>query len=82
MNYIILYYYYIIEKKNKNKTKNTDPGILLFLLYGGTLPYGHLVATFFWLPGKNRHTFSCKKALVNTATPLIRRIFLAQWWPY
>ena len=22
---------------------------------------------FFWLPGKNHHTFSCKKTLVNTA---------------
>ena len=40
---------YRIEKKKqkKNKTRNTDPGILLFLLYFGTLPYGHLVATFF-----------------------------------
>ena len=29
-----------------------------------------------WPPGKNRHTFSCKKPL------LIRPIFLAHWWPY
>ena len=26
-----------------------------------------LTATFFWLPGKNRHIFSCKKTLVNKA---------------
>ena len=45
--------------------------------YSETLPYGHLVitATFFWPPGKNHHTFSCKKTLINTATPLIRLIF-------
>ena len=31
--------------------------------------YGHLAitATLFWPPGKNRHTFPCKKTLVNTA---------------
>ena len=33
--------------------------------------YGH----FFWPPGKNRHTFSCKNTLVSTPTPLIRPIF-------
>ena len=31
--------------------------------YSGNSPYGH----FFWLPGKNRHIFSCKKTLVNKA---------------
>ena len=42
-----------------------------------TLVNGQLVTTrhFFWRPGKNRHTFSCKKKnLVNKATPLIRPI--------
>ena len=37
--------------------------------------YGHCTLP----PGKNRHTFSCKKkTLVNTATPLIRQNF---FWP-
>ena len=37
------------------------------------LLYCHLVitATFLWPPGKNRHTFSCKKTLFKTATLLI-----------
>ena len=30
---------------------------------------------FFWQPGKNHHTFSCKKTLINTATPLIWQKF-------
>ena len=36
--------------------------------------YGH----FFWSPGKNRHSFSCKKK-----NPLkYGQIFLGHWWPY
>ena len=42
--------------------------------YSGTPPYGHLSNTvtsilqpLFWPPGKNRHAFSCRKNLVNTA---------------
>ena len=42
--------------------------------YSGTPPYGHLGNTvksllqpLFWPPGKNRHAFSCRKTLVNTA---------------
>ena len=42
--------------------------------YSGTPPYGHLSNTvtsilqpLFWPPGKNRHAFSCRKTLVNTA---------------
>ena len=37
--------------------------------------YGH----FFWLAGKNRHTFNCKKNLVNMAILLMWPMFLAQW---
>ena len=39
--------------------------------------YGHffITATFVWPPGKNHHTFSCRKTLVNTATTLIRPVF-------
>ena len=31
----------------------------------------HYYGYFFWPPCKNRHTFSCKKTLVSTATPLM-----------
>ena len=41
------------------------------LVIRSTRYHGH----FFWPPGKNQHTFSCKKNLVNTATPLIWPIF-------
>ena len=34
-----------------------------------------LLWPFFWLPSKNHHTFSCKKALIKMATMLIRPIF-------
>ena len=34
--------------------------------------YGH----FFWPPGKNNHTFSCKETLINTVTSLLRPNFL------
>ena len=43
--------------------------VICLPLCSGTPPYGHVVITdtFFWLPGKNRRTFSCKKTVVNTA---------------
>ena len=37
----------------------------------------HLTATYFWPPGKRRHTLSGKKK-----SSLIRPIFLAHSWPY
>ena len=76
---------YRIEKKKQKKKTRQETLTLEFCYFCYTLE-PCLTATslplFFWLPGKNRHTFSCKKALVHTATPLIRPIFLAQWWPY
>ena len=33
--------------------------------------YGH----FFWPPGKNDHTFSCKEILANMVTLLLQLIF-------
>ena len=55
--------------------------------YSETPPYGHLDNTvtsllrplFFWPPGKNQHTFSRKKTLVNMATPFIWLIIFAHW---
>ena len=38
----------------------------------------HYYGPFYWAPGKNCHTFSCKKTLVNTATLLIPPIFLGR----
>lgn len=48
------------------------------MIYSGTPPYSHLsnmvtslLGHFFYPPGRYYHTFSCKKTLINLATPLI-----------
>ena len=64
--------YFFTEVVSQNKyseTRLTATSVIRSPRY-----YGH----FFWPPGKNRHTFYCKKTLVNTATPLTWPIFL---WP-
>ena len=68
--------------KQRKKVSCTLVHFSKFLEFGTVKP--HLTATsviqspryyshFFWPPGKNHSTFSCKKTLVNTATTLIRQ---------
>ena len=46
------------------------------LQWNPALPPRRYYGPFYWPPGKNCHTFSCKKTLVNMATLLIPPIFL------
>ena len=49
-----------------------EPQLTATLVIQSPRYYGH----FFWPPGKNDNTFSCRETLVNMVTSLLRLIFL------
>ena len=57
------------------KQHTVEPRHMATSIIRAPLYYDH----FFWLPGKNNHTSSCKETLVRMVTLLLQPIFLAHW---